>query len=376
MTTGAAKSATPDDVATPRIHGGRVVFLYGFDIAYDTKRVPIKTLLGQPVESFVVDVSKRMPRQLFFYRPAMVRLPTATRQGPHGPVTIERTIKLFPVGAISVSLAVRFERQTFDDLVAYHDLAAPAGVVHEEAMALAEQVRKELEPFCIRPLPAVRDEEAYTVFCIEGRLGDGSAERWLSENRRRVAALLTQEPDINALSEQEADDSAGSYLSYYEHDMVVADWDAALIVDEPHSADQTLYVMELANVQLAELEAYDMLLDEVIDKSYPGLSRRPLRQVIKGLREIRIDLARLDDELSNITKFFGDWHLARVYQRVAQRFHLDDWRRTLNQKLRTLDSLYQLVKQDQTNRWMIVLESAIVLLFIIDLVAIFGGFAP
>jgi len=37
------------------------------------------------------------------------------------------------------------------------------------------------------------------------------------------------------------------------------------------------------------------------------------------LREIRIDLARMNDELSNITKFFGDWHLARIYKNIAAR---------------------------------------------------------
>ena len=50
-------------------------------------------------------------------------------------------------------------------------------------------------------------------------------------------------------------------MSYYEHDLVVVDWDAALVIDEPSQFDQTLYLMELANLQLAELEAYDRILD-------------------------------------------------------------------------------------------------------------------
>jgi hypothetical protein len=89
------------------------------------------------------------------------------------------------------------------------------------------------------------------------------------------------------------------------------------------------------------------------------------------LREIRIDLARFSDELSNITKFFGDWHLARIYEKIAARFHLGDWHRTIDEKLKTLDNLYQLLNQDRVNRMMILLELAIVLLFIIDLVVIF-----
>jgi hypothetical protein len=82
-------------------------------------------------------------------------------------------------------------------------------------------------------------------------------------------------------------------------------------------------------------------------------------------------MARLSDELSNITKFFGDWHLARIYSGLSQRFHLPDWHRTIDEKLKTMDELYQLLKADQMSRWMLFLESMIVLLFVLDIIMIF-----
>ena len=94
---------------------------------------------------------------------------------------------------------------------------------------------------------------------------------------------------------------------------------------------------------------------------------------LRELREIRIDLARFSDELSNITKFFGDWHLARIYENISARFHLGDWHRTIDKKLQTLDDLYQLLNHDRINRWMLILEVTIVLLFIIDLVILAVG---
>jgi uncharacterized Rmd1/YagE family protein len=84
-------------------------------------------------------------------------------------------------------------------------------------------------------------------------------------------------------------------------------------------------------------------------------------------------LARFSDELQNITKFFGEWHLARVYENTARVFHLADWHRAIDEKLRTLDSLYEMLKQDQNHRVMLWLEAAIVLLFIMDLVLLFWG---
>jgi len=95
--------------------------------------------------------------------------------------------------------------------------------------------------------------------------------------------------------------------------------------------------------------------------------------VQRDLREIRIDVERLRDELFNITKFFGDWHLARVYQHLSARFHLADWSRTIEGKLRTLNEFYQILKADQNNHLMVILEALIVLLFIIDLVVLIVG---
>jgi hypothetical protein len=375
LKTGERKAALPK----ARGYKGEVVYIYAFDVAYEMVRQPVRELLGQPVAQFVVDASKRSPRHLFFYRPQMVRLPPLERIGPGGQLRIERVVKLLPVGAISITIRVPFEVERIEDLVGYHDLQFSNGSLHEEVRRLAEEVRQELSPYYIRPIPQLAEEEAYTVFCIESPLltEDGTAlnaEQWWRVNRRPLASLLTQEPDIDHLSRQEAEESTGRYLSYYEHDLVVVDWDAALIIDEKQNFDETLYVIELANLQLAELEAYDRILDNSLERSYRDLSSPSTRgraNMLRELRELRIDLARFSDELSNITKFFGDWHLARIYENISARFHLADWHKTLDGKLKTLDDLYQLLNHDRTNRWMLGLEITIVLLFVIDLVILF-----
>ncbi len=360
---------------------GEVVYIYAFDVAYDTARKPIQTLLGQPVAQFAVDASKRSPRQLFFYKPQMVRLPPMERIGPLGAVRVERVIKLLPVGAISITARVPFAVNHVEDLVAFHDLQFSNGSLHDEVHRLAQEVIGELSGHLIRPQPQLPEEEAYTVFCLAAPVLNienepMNAEQWFQAHRRQIAALLTQEEDMERLSKQEAEESTARYLSYYDNDLVVIDWDAALLVDEPADFDESLYIMELANLQLAELEAYDRLLDDALERSYRDLGERPLRSrgdILRELREIRIDMARFNDELSNITKFFGDWHLARIYEKIASRFHLADWHRTINGKLKTLDDLYLILKQDQNNRVMVWLEITIVLLFVIDLVILVMG---
>lgn len=362
---------------------GEVVYLFAFDIAHEMRREPIRTLLGQPVQQFQVDSSKPGPRQLFFYRPQAVTLPPIERAGPHGKVSIRRAVKVLPVGAISITVRVPFSVSRLEDLVPYHDLhfSDNGGVtLNQEIRQLAELTREELRPHSIDPVDHLYDEEAYTVFCLHAdSIAKGetkfSAENWLGENRRAIAAFMSQQSDIARLSEQEVHESITPHLSYYQRDLVVADWDAALVIDEPRYFDETVYIMELANLQLAELEAYDRILDNVIERSYRDLNNRFARvAVTRDLREIRIDMARLSDELVNITKFLGDWHLARIYQTIATRFHLADWHRTIDVKIRTLDGMYQLLKQDQNHRLMVVLEGTIVILFLIDILHLLMNF--
>jgi hypothetical protein len=360
---------------------GEVVYIYAFDLAYDMKRQAIPRILSQPVTEYSIEPDKRSPKRLFFYRPQMVALPAEKRGGPHGPVEIRQTVKLFDVGAISIKVHVPFEVDHIEDLVAYHDLKFADASLADQVKELAEKARLELEPYCIHPVGSLSHGEGYTVFCINElpkSIGGMTirAEDWLMTNRRQVAGLLTQEQDAAALSEQEAEESTGQYLSYYDSDLVVVDWDAALVVGEQDAKDDVLHIMELANVQLVELAAYDQILDGSLEAAYRDVARtraHASREMQRNLREIRVDMARLSDELLNITKFFGDWHLANIYKNLAGRFHLADWHHTIDEKLAALGDLYAILQQDWVNFWMVILETTIVLLFIIDLILLLTG---
>jgi len=360
---------------------GEVVYIYSYDIAYDMRREPLRKLLGEPMEDHSIVPDKRSPRHVFFYSPQQVVLPPQRRAGPGGPVEVRRSVKLFNVGAISIQVRVPFRARRLEDLVAYHDLCLDEAPLEQEVRELAERVRAELAPHCVRPVAQLRQEEAYTVFCLDALPAAGGqrpppAEEWFAANRRAVASLLMQETSAGLLSEQEAAESTGRYVSYYEDDLVVTDWDAALIVGGGETREHVLHILDVANVQLEELEAYDRILSAALEGAYRDVARWPgrvRRTVSRSLREIRVDLARLSDELGNITKFFGDWHLARIYQDVAGRFHLGDWHSVIGEKLKTLGDLYELIQRDRTNAWMVFLEATIVLLFILDVVILLMG---
>ncbi len=359
---------------------GEVVYIRAFDLAYDMRRQRVPCILGQPVQEYVVGPSKPAPKQGFFYRPQMVTLPSRTYESSIGSLEVSLTVKVFSVGAISIQVRMPFEVSSLEELVKYYDLSLAGKSMEAEIVSVAEQVLRELEPYLVRPVPVLDAGEDYTIFCIYQLPAAEDArsrrtEDWLMDNRRAVAALLTQEQDATKLSDQEAAESTERYLTYYETDLVVTDWDAALVVGEQDALEEIIHVMELANVQLAELGVYDRVLDGALELAYRDLARTRhiSREVSRNLREIRVDMARLNDELRNITKFFGDWHLARIYQNLSDRFHLNDWHGIINVKLRTLADLYQILHQDWINSWMMVMEFTIILLFIIDVLLLLLG---
>src|SRR4051794_36254715 len=132
---------------------GQVVYHYAFDIAYEMGRRPISRLLGQEVAQFSLDTSRRNPRHMFFYRPQMVRLPPTERLGPHGPVRVETSVKIVPLGAISISVSVPFAVNSIEELVVYHELEFSNGSLYEDVRRLIEDVKEELRPYLIRPVP-------------------------------------------------------------------------------------------------------------------------------------------------------------------------------------------------------------------------------
>jgi len=360
---------------------GELVYVCAFDIAHDMRRERLRGLLGQTVQEFAVGPSRRSPKQWFFYRPDMVCLPPILKQTQCGPAQVLRTVKVFNIGALSIQMRLPFEVDGLADLVSFHSSVLGDESLKKEIRALADEARQQLGPFCIRPVSQLGEGEDYTVVCVYEAPAvhedsESGAEGWLSANRREIGALLAQEPEATRLSEQEIDESIGQYLTYYSSDLVVVDWNTALVVGEKESLGEVLHVVELANVQLLELSVYDRVLDTSLDRAYRDLDQPSVklrRETQHNLREIRIDLARLSDELLNTTKFFGDWHLARIYQVLSSRFHLPDWHNIIKVKLTALGELYQLLHQDWINFWMVVLEGSIVLLFVIDVLLLFLG---
>lgn len=365
---------------------GEVVYLYSYDVAYEIDLPKARGALAGG-EFRELTPSKTLPRDMPFYKPLAVTKDPVQVETALGVLTVRREAKVFSIGAVSVMLRAEFDVPGLGDLLKYHNPAVEdGGRLDDTAGALAEEILQAVRPFAVRPTAGRGGPEAYTVFCITEPAPSASgktAEMWLEEWRDEVAGLLTEEQDFDRLSDAEVRETTRCAFSYTNDDLLVIDWDAALVLEPSGNVGDVLYILEAANLQLTELQIYDAFLDKTLDQAYDDLEtygkRLPLfsgpGDILSRLKTALVDLTKFSDELTNITKFFGDYHLARVYLGCRERFHLTEWENSLERKLERLDGLYKRLTDDQNNRRMIVLEALIVLLFIVDLAAIFlkGG---
>ena len=356
---------------------GTVVYLFAFDIANEIETALVKEILFEKPFPFEIKLGAAAPRDVPVYAPLTVRMKPLVCVSNLGPLSLQPHVKIFDVGAISISYEVAFEKASLAELVPYHQLKIgdePLSVVAER---LALQVADSIRSAMIKPNKDRSVVEAYTAFCICD--GIAPVPEWVTAHRAAIAGLLNEETEPGRLANQQIDETMEHSLSYTRDDFTVIDWDAALVVDTSGYVDDVLYMLELANLQLEEYRLLDDRLDRVFTTAYEDLERRlsvwrfpfALQKRLEFLRRTRMDITKMSEEVSNITKFVGDWYLARIYLEVKNRFHLAHWEASVDQKLRELDGLYTLVHEDTNERRMLVLELVVIALITFEILSAF-----
>jgi hypothetical protein len=245
------------------------------------------------------------------------------------------------------------------------------------ARDLVDTLRLRLAPALHETYESTVEPEPYQVIVLTET--DLPAHQLFTEERILLAGLVTGERKPERLSVDEVRDNLRSWYTYYADDLVIVDWDRALIVEPSGKYDDVLRVIESANLELLELRAYDKYLDAVLERSYDDLSRfygrgglfRSARNVQEELSEARIDLVRVTDTINNIGKIFGDYYLAKLHLGLAERFHLNEWESIVREKMATLNELYTLASHEVEHRRGIALETIVVVLFVMDLFLIY-----
>jgi len=352
---------------------GEVIYLYAFDVANEIATSRVREVLSTQSFPYKIQTDHTYPKDVPLYQPLTCQPPNLSERYKGAPVRL--VVRIFDVGVVDIAMHVSFEAATLRELQAYHGAAFDSGQTRDElARRLCREVCDSIGDAIVRG-SSPSEPEAYTIFCLTDLGGESDAHAWFKGHRREIAGLLSEAPAEN-LSDLQVDEALRINRSFAKADLAVIDWDASLVVELDGLAEDVIYILELANLQLEEFRVMDRRLDQHLDRAYHDLERRRSflgipTSVHDWLRRFRVDATKLADEVTHITKFLGDWHLARIYLGAAERFHLQEWQKSIADRLAQLDQVYQVLQAEVYERRMLWLEIAILVCFLIDLAALF-----
>ncbi|MBY0551079.1 MAG: hypothetical protein K2W95_27620 [Candidatus Obscuribacterales bacterium] len=328
----------------PRVEQGRIHGYFVYDVGETIDLSKLVNAGGKNFVSAQLDLrSMAAPGYIQFQVPPLVStLADIELAG----ATVAVRLKIFDYGVVSLRLSVDFSGN-FDQYLEATRKVRHSGEFAAAAEKLLPTVLKDLSGALSKPhVPILED---YFIFEINTTAPAITSADWLNEYRKELSALITCE--TNALSVLEQEESLRVHFSYFENDLVVVQWDSAVVIDTRAFADATAGILEFANTQLVELRTYDARLDAELDEIYKwnvvrtsqhGFSgRKEALKRIEQLRSLVIDVRELTDRSSNALKIIGDAFYARLYRSASSRLGLEDWHKQMESKLTCIDDVYQ-----------------------------------
>jgi hypothetical protein len=287
-------------------------------------------------------------------------------------------LKAFDYGVISVALT-RPVAGTWEEWVAWGRSCYENAALPRTAEHLARTLVSRAATAVTKLRPDFLAED-YVVFTATQLDDPVSSESLIASRGGTIAQLLRGER--SPLSAEERDEILRHRISYFADDLVIPTWNSAFIRDTESGAQAAIEILEFANSQLLEFRYYDQLLDAELERIYPQLQRegwlynwlaRRYTRAVRQVHSLFIDVNELTDRTENALKIVGDVYAARLFALAAARLGLNQWKDSVQEKLRTLADIYRFAVEQTSMARGEVLEIIVVLILVIELVLLLAG---
>jgi hypothetical protein len=355
----------------------RTFLFYDVGEAFDLEK--LRGLVGAVAGPSKPDFPRRTPDN--------VRFENAPITGPSEPLTLHTgenvicSIKYYEYAIVEVQFEVPFEG-TWDELLQQGSRWMDAADIDPEGRAVVSKQLQKIGPTVIKPRSDWLQEN-YLVFALHEIMGDGerplTAEELLSAHSDKIAQLIRGEQ--NRLSQGTRERALQGNLSYYPTDLLVVGPTSALVYDRPEESIWTIQVLGYAKMQLLEFRYYDNFMTHVLSEVYNALdvkrnvlfSRWTLPREANRLNAIRLDVMELTERIDNAIKFVSEAYYVLAYRLAASRFGVPEYRDLVEKKLNTARDLYQFIMDQFNEARLFVLEAAITVLCLLDVLLLFRG---
>ncbi len=268
---------------------------------------------------------------------------------------VQSVAKLWSFGAISVQMGLKIVRA-----LSLRDLC-DIGYFLENDETFHSNVVQEIKNLMTRLHPAIEKAslwsqyEDYLVFDVKKVHGFNGNVKGIFRAAELAPLLLGEGP--NKFSSHVIESIEKNTFQYTENDMVIIDWNAALIYDLDDSPD-IIQTIEFALCSLLELRFYDDLLDHQLKSLYhqridargPSLFFNPYKELSNKSALQYIEISEVVDRVGNAFKIIGEYYYATIFRFALQRFYVVSWRKSVNNKLSNLAEVSRLF-QGETDEY-------------------------
>ena len=215
--------------------------------------------------------------------------------------------------------------------------------------------------------------EDFTVFTLP-RIPAGDIEP-----QHVLAHMLLGEPRQRKLAASTVHELGRRTIHYYQDDLVLVDYDAAIIVDEDDAPD-LVDIFEIASAQLLELRYYDAMLGRSFEQLLEDvrraritvwLIRSPFRELARRAAILALELGQMTDRLERAITLVGDTYSSQIYRETALRFRLAEARAAVREKVTIIERMSEVLGHEIHARRDVVLELLVIILIGIEVVVAF-----
>lgn len=287
-------------------------------------------------------------------------------------VSAELVAKVWHFGTVSLCFQIPITSGTnWHELVKIADFIDNDFDIDTFARKKANEFQNDIKYAILTPNNWVMNEDYVTYFIQEFEGYEGPIVN-IIEKVDVPALILAESKEV--LSESLKKTTLEQVFQYSKDDLVVVDWNSALVVEPSGSMDVPL-VIEFALNQLLEMRYYDDLLDQRLNTLYNEVVGKKKRlfsnkysQLAEDAGQIYLEISEIVETVENSFKTVGDFYLATIFRGSSRRFRFQDWQNSINDKLGNLAEVSKLLHSEVNESRNQMLEIIIILLIAIEVI--------
>lgn len=216
--------------------------------------------------------------------------------------------------------------------------------------------------------------EQYVVLLLCGL--EASPDTFIDDNAAALARFIRSQRE--GFDPEQIAQILISRIRYSRDDLTLVDWEGAVVIAPQGDFQSDIELLKIGNYQLLRYRMLDQTLEEslqLVSREFrrdprrfrPGPTRGQIRRIVQHRLDMMLDFEHTEQNLLLI----GDWYTAQLYHAIRDELYLEDWKRTVKDKLDSLEDIIHTIQENFSLTWTGLLERVELIGWIVLLIGYF-----